>query len=374
MDDVREEIARKVAEETGIKTTKRDVEDILSSLLVTPHFWEVVQLARQPFNVVSSVLALLTRRGWAETNGDGSVVLTPTGKNVVEKQGITPRLVHRCSNCDGRGVGLEKARELVIRFKELAAPRPEPILQYDQGYVTPETTVSRVVLMADRGDLEGKRLLVLGDDDLVSLAAGLSGLPREVVVLEIDDRLVDFINEVARRQDLPVIARKYDFRNKLPEEYVGYFDTFITDPPETLEALEVCLGRGLISLSGQGCAGYFGLTHAESSLSKWNKVQQLLVSKFGVVITDIIEDFNHYVNWDYLLPSIKSDLPFVQVQPRSNWYRSAMYRIQVLKRPAGLRNEPAACELYVDEEALIYRATLKQSRRGRSGKDEDHSR
>lgn len=356
--DLREEIAKQVAQETGITTTKRDVEDILSSLLVTPHFWEIVKLARQPFNVVSSVLALLAQRGWVETNGDGSVILTPAGKKAAEENGIVPRRTHRCPNCAGRGIGLEKARELVTRFEELAAPRPEPILQYDQGYVTPETTVSRVVLMADRGDLEGKRLLVLGDDDLVSLAAGLSGLPREVVVLEIDDRLVDFINDVARQLRLPVMAREYDFRRELPEEYVGYFDTFITDPPETLEALEVCLGRGLISLSGQGCAGYFGLTHAESSLTKWNKVQQLLVGKFGAVITDIIEDFNHYENWDYLLSSIKSDLPFVQVQPRSNWYRSAMYRIQVLRRPAGLRNEPAACELYVDEEALIYRATL----------------
>lgn len=360
--DLKEEIAREVARETGIETTKRDIEEILSSLLVTSHFWEVVMLSRQPFNVVSSTIDFLARKGWVETEGDGSLALTPTGKKVVEGQGIVPRQVHRCFNCDGRGVGLDKLQELVRRFKEVATHRPEPILQYDQGYVTPETTVSRIALMLDRGDLEGKRLLVLGDDDLVSLAAGLSGFPREVVVLEIDDRLLDFINEVARREGLPVIARKYDFRDKLPEEYVGYFDTFITDPPETLEALEICLGRGLVGLSGPGGAGYFGLTHAESSLSKWNRVQQLLVGKFGVVITDIIEDFNHYVNWDYLLPSIKSDLPFVQVQPRSNWYRSAMYRIQVLEKTVAFRNEPASCELYVDEEALIYRATLKAAK------------
>jgi len=360
--DLKEEIAREVARETGIETSKRDIEEILSSLLVTSHFWEVVMLARQPFNVVSSAVDFLARKGWVETKEDGSLALTLAGKKVVEEQGIAPRQIHRCFHCHGRGVGLENLRELLRRFKEVTALRPEPILQYDQGYVTPETTVSRIALMLDRGDLEGKRLLVLGDDDLVSLAAGLSGFPREVVVLEIDDRLLDFINEVARKEGLPVVARKYDFRDKLPEEYVGHFDTFITDPPETLEALEICLGRGLVGLSGSGGAGYFGLTHAESSLSKWNKVQQLLVGKFGVVITDIIEDFNHYVNWDYLLPSIKSDLPFVQVEPRSNWYRSAMYRIQVLEKPVAFRNEPASCELYVDEEALIYRATLKAAK------------
>lgn len=360
--DLREEIARKVARRTGIETTRKDVEEILSSLLVTSHFWELVQLARQPFNVVCSTVDLLVRRGWAETREDGSIVLTLSGKNLMKEQGIAPRVVHRCPYCEGRGISLDGVRDLVTRFKDVATFRPEPVLQYDQGFVTPETTVSRILLMSNKGDLQGKRLLVLGDDDLVSLAAGLSGLPREVVVLEIDDRLVDFINEVARREELPVAASKYDFRDKLPEEYVGNFDTFITDPPETLEALEVSLGRGLASLRGEGCAGYFGLTHVECSLTKWSKVQQLLVNKYGVAITDIIEDFNHYVNWDYLLTSVNSDLPFVKVQPRTNWYRSAMYRIQVLKRTVCLRNEPVACELYVDEEALTYRAAVKQPR------------
>lgn len=358
--DIREEIAREVARETGIPTTRRDVEEILASLQVTSHFWEVVQLARQPFNVVYAAMDGLSRKGWVEIGKDGSVVLTVLGREVVERQGIAPRRVYGCPYCEGRGVSLEKVRDLLARFQEVAVSRPEPVAQYDQGYVTPETTVSRVLLMADRGDLEGKRLLVLGDDDLVGLAAGLSGLPREVVVLEIDERLVDFINEAARRESLAVSARRYDFRDPLPPECVGGFHTFITDPPETLEALEVCLGRGLASLSGPGCAGYFGLTRAESSLSKWQKVQQILVTRYDAVITDVIEDFNHYVNWDYLLPSIKSELPFAQVQPRGHWYRSAMYRIQVLKGPMGLGNDPADCELYVDEEALIYRASLQQ--------------
>ncbi|SMB93951.1 hypothetical protein SAMN00808754_0943 [Thermanaeromonas toyohensis ToBE] len=352
--DLKEEIAQAVAQETGIETTKRDIEEVLSSLLVTSHFWEIVQLARQPFNVVVCTIKILGQKGWIEVGKDGAINLTPSGQKAIEGKGIKPKKVYRCRACMGRGVGLEGLEEVLKRFKEIAAHRPEAIIEYDQGYVTPETTVSRIALLADRGDLEGKKLLVLGDDDLVSLAAGLSGLPQEVVVLEIDERLLNFINEVAQRENMPVKAERYDFRQPLPSQYVGYFDTFITDPPETLEALEVCLSRGLASLKGEGCAGYFGLTHAESSLKKWNRLQQLLVGKFKVTITDIIEDFNQYVNWDYLLPSLKAKLPFVEVEPQMNWYHSAMYRIQVLERVEAVKNEPAACELYVDEEALIY--------------------
>ncbi|GFN24155.1 bis-aminopropyl spermidine synthase family protein [Thermanaeromonas sp. C210] len=352
--DLKEEIAREVEEETGIPVSERDIEGIISSLLVTSHFWEVVQRSRLPFNVVAASVDLFHRRGWVKMEGDGSLTFTAAGKDMAVREGIEPEKDFVCPGCLGRGVSWQDLEGLYRRFVEIAGRRPEPIKEYDQGFVTAETTVSRIALMADRGDLAGKRLLVLGDDDLVSLAAGLSGMPEEVVVLEIDDRLIDFINEVAEENRLPVKARRYDFRQKLPEEYVGSFHTFTTDPPETLEALEVCLGRGLLSLRGEGCAGYFGLTHAESSLRKWNELQQLLVGKFKVTITDIIEDFNHYVNWDYLLPSLKKTFPFLKFPPRINWYRSAMYRIQTLGQVEGLRNEAAECELYVDKEALIY--------------------
>ncbi|MGI9951222.1 bis-aminopropyl spermidine synthase family protein [Moorellaceae bacterium AZ2] len=352
--DLKEEIAHEVQEQTGIQVSGKDVEAVISSLLVTSHFWEAVQRARLPFNVVAAATDLLQRRGWVQFADDGSITFTAAGKDMAARQGIKARRDFNCPACLGRGVTWQGLQGVYRRFVEITDRRPQPIKEYDQGFVTAETTVSRVALMADRGDLEGKRLLVLGDDDLVSLAAGLSGMPEEVVVLEIDDRLIDFINEVARENNLRVTACRYDFRQKLPGEYVGSFHTFATDPPETIEALEVCLGRGLLSLRGEGCAGYFGLTHAESSLRKWNELQQLLVGKFKVTITDIIDDFNHYVNWEYLLPSLKKSLPFLRVPPRTNWYRSAMYRIQTLGTVEGLKNEAADCELYVDREALIY--------------------
>jgi len=37
----------------------------------------------------------------------------------------------------------------------------------------------------------------VGDDDLTSLALGITGLPRKVKVLEVDKRLVEYINKKA---------------------------------------------------------------------------------------------------------------------------------------------------------------------------------
>ncbi|MCG0276425.1 MAG: bis-aminopropyl spermidine synthase family protein [Thermosediminibacteraceae bacterium] len=354
------QLAQEVYKRTNVETTARDVEKVLAGLASSSHFWEVVCAAQKPFSVVAEIVGVLKSEGLVSIDEEGDIHLTQEGMEFLKSSRITPRKDFTCQACEGRGIGLEKLKELIQKFDELTTDRPKAIIDYDQGYITTHSVISRVALMAERGDLQGKKLLVLGDDDLLSLAASLSGMPAEVVVLEIDDRLVGYINEKASKLGLPVKAIKYDFREKLPEEYVGYFDTFNTDPPETIEALEVCMTRGLTALSGEGCAGYFGLTRTEASLKKWNQFQQMLVNKFKVAITDIIDNFNHYVNWDYLLGSIRDDYTFVQVKPRLNWYRSSMYRIETLSGFERLENKPMPCELYVDEEALIYRPDRKR--------------
>lgn len=354
-----QQIAKQVYQKTQVETSVRDVEKVMSGLARTSHFWEIVCTSQKPFNVVAEIVEAMRSRGLVNIDEQGDIILTPEGKKFLSDNKIFAQKDYTCPTCEGRGIWRETLSELAKKFDEVTVDRPKAILDYDQGYVTTQTVVSRIALIAERGDLEGKKLLVLGDDDLLSIAAALSGLPEEVVVLEIDDRLVEYINKKARELGLPVKAEKYDFRDKLPEQYVGRFDTFNTDPPETLEALDVCMTRGLTGLRGEGCAGYFGLTRTESSLKKWNLFQQLLVSKFNVAITDIVHEFNHYVNWDYLLGSIRDDYTFVQVKPRLNWYRSSMYRIELLGGTEKLENKPMPCELYIDEEALIYKPENK---------------
>lgn len=350
-------LAETVEKRIPIRTTPRDVESILSCLQKSSHFWEVVYLAQRPFAMVSETIRALIQEGLAEALEDGTIRLTAEGRLFIAKERISPKKHYPCLCCERRGIDLSEFSDLIREFDALTVDRPKPVIDYDQGHATTRTVLARIALMAEKGDLAGKKLLVLGDDDLVSLAAGMSGLPEEVVVLEIDERIVRYINDKARCKGLPIKAFEYDFRQTLPDDLVGAFDTFTTDPPETLEALELVITRGLAGLKGEGCAGYFGLTRTESSLNKWWEFQKLLLCKFNVAITDILEDFNHYVNWDYLLDSVGNDYKFVHVEPKLNWYRSSMYRIETVSRPSAIDNNPKArdCELYVDGEALVYR-------------------
>jgi len=354
-----QEIAEEISRNTGVVTSAKDVEKILSASASTNHFWEIITLSQKPFPVVAEAVEILREEGFVAVTEEKEIKFTEKGMEYLKEQNIFPKRTYTCPHCEGRGINLSLLSDLIKKFDEVTEDRPKAISDYDQGFVTTNTTIARIALMAERGDLEGKKLFVLGDDDLVSIAAGLSQMPKEIVVLEIDDRLVDYINRKAKELNLPIEAMKYDFRDKLPEKYIGYFDTFITDPPETVDALELTIGRGISTLKGEGCAGYFGVTLIEASLEKWNIFQQILTSKFKVTITDIIYDFSHYVNWDYLLTTVGKPYDFVQVEPKLNWYRSSMYRIETLKDSKGIENVYKPVEIYVDEEAIIYKGEKK---------------
>src|SRR5262249_57636236 len=105
----------------------------------------------------------------------------------------------------GRGMVIAGAlRGAVERLTELIGAAPSVDVTLDQCPCTPETAILRALLMLETGALEGRRVLILGDDDSLSLAIGLIGralgkddLTRGVSVIESDPRRVAFLREAA---------------------------------------------------------------------------------------------------------------------------------------------------------------------------------
>lgn len=357
-----EKFLERIRKNTGTHVGESDFKRIVAAFLAAKDFWHALPYIDQPFNVAAETAKALFEENLVSFSGS-KIEFTEKGLKWTEEAGIQPLIISTCKECSGRGIDFQNFGELLSKFKKVVEGRPEAIVDFDQGYVTPETTVSRVVLLAQKGDIQGKDLLILGDDDLLSIAAALSGLPRRVVVVEIDERIVNFINEVSKKENLNIETINLDLRNPLPEGVLRSFDTFWTDPPETIEALELFISRGIAGLKGAGCAGYFGITYSESDKFKWRKFQNLLTSKLGAVITDMITGFNEYVNWDYLLETIRNDIEPLTVYPDLNWYRSTQYRIEILEDTPVI-NEPATGkEIYVDKDALVYTGLEKGKER-----------
>lgn len=352
-------IARTVTAKTGLECTGADLERILAALMAGPTLWDAVGLAGRPFHLVSGVAAFLEDQGLLHATSSGQISLTRAGNQLCRSRGLHPRRRYRCRPCQGRGISLGRFSRPLERFRRLAEGRPEPVMQFDQAYVTPDTTMARLAFMADRGDLEGRDLLVLGDDDLMGLAAALTGLPRKVVVLEIDARLNQFMETAASSEGLSLDVVTHDLAEPLPEGLAASFDTFFTDPPDAPGGMSLFLSRGIESLNSPGTAGYFGLTVIESSLYRWRELQQHLVRDCRVVITDLIPDFSTYVNWGYLGSTVRIDHEGLFGRPQTPWYRSALHRIEMLPgsqpSPGGLGQQG----LYVGRESLAWESNME---------------
>lgn len=344
------EIAKFIEETQNIAVSERDVERILAAVLASEDIWRIVSLANLPMLATCAGLQEFAKRGWVRFTND-RVLLTTEGERVARELGVARAQELRCPRCGGRGLDLSPFQNLAQDFHRLAENRPEASQQFDQGYVTEATTVARIALLYARGDLVGKDILVLGDDDLVSLAAALSGLPRRVVALDVDPRVIEFLRAAARERNLPLEVYQHDLREPLPPELLRRFDTFVCDPTESFRGYLAFAQRGISALRGPGGAGYLGLTRLEASLRKWQKIELALLEA-GAVLTDLFLDFHEYVNWPYI-ETMRAwpHLPVKRVPGKYEpWYRSALIRIELLEE-GEVENTRYPGDIFTDEEA-----------------------
>ena len=208
----------------------------------------------------------------------------------------------------------------------------------------------RAAFAQARGDLDGRRILVIGDDGLQTLSLALAGRPERVVMLDIDERLAAFVRDVAGREGLPVEACAYDVRTPLPARFAGGFDVVVCDPLETVAGLRLFLARAAAALCGAGTAIIFGLTTLEACAAKWHAVQGLL-HDMGFFITDARRRFHGYPGHDGPPDDPRFNVPFLealgQTGAEAAWYRSALVRAEAVRSPDPCVVDPVRPDLEV---------------------------
>lgn len=318
-----------------------DQAKVIRTFLDTEDAWVAAGLARIPFPRFVDALKHLEKAGLIEISKT-KVNLTVSGMDVA--RGLKLRSQKQILESK------EKAKRI---FKSLVASRPRSIGQYDQGYMTTNSLFERLAFMALLGDLDGKRVAILGDDDLASIGICLMAEPEEVRVFEIDKRLVDFITKIATEQGFPIKCHEQDLRYPIPGRFSGKFDTFLTDPSETIDGLKMFIGRGLSLLKPkEGCAGYFGLTMIEASTAKWARFQRWLLNNYRLAITEILPHKSYYENWQELTNQTACyQQACLSRRPRRLWFNSAFLRIETIEgfKPKSLGSIKGA--IFNDDEA-----------------------
>lgn len=191
-----------------------------------------------------------------------------------------------------KGKDFERIIALLNRYKSV---RPDSKREYDQFTATPETTAMRACLMNFLADIEGKRILFLGDDDFTSVAVALFNVAQTIEVLDIDERVLTAIKRVTKKESLRISTVKYDVRQKLPDTLVGRFDVVFTDPPYTPEGINLFLSKGIQALDPENKAARIYICYGNSDKAKerFLPVYETFV-RSGLMVRWIFDKFNRY--------------------------------------------------------------------------------
>jgi predicted methyltransferase len=135
--------------------------------------------------------------------------------------------------------------KIISLISKYQKERPIPERNYDQFLATVATTARRTCLMDKMGDITGRDVAIIGDDDLNSIAVAIQGKAKRIVSLEIDQRIIELIKKISEDHKLRIETYKYDVHSHLPDELAWRFDTVLMDPPYTKNGMSLFINRGI---------------------------------------------------------------------------------------------------------------------------------
>jgi hypothetical protein len=202
---------------------------------------------------------------------------------------------------------------VLAQLSDLIAAAPAPRRALDHVAATPETALRRAAYLRTRFALDGATLLCVGDHDLTSLAATLLCPGLSAVVVDVDDRLLEYVDTAAVRLGLPVSCRWADLRLGLPPEVRG--DVAFTDPPYTPDGVTLFTGRAFEALADRRTGRVllaYGTGETQPALG-WKA--QAALSDLGAYVEAMLPDFNRYAGAEAI--GSASDLYVLRPTPRT---------------------------------------------------------
>ena len=297
-----EDLLEQVAETTSLREGAEGVAQILrivhSQGRITLR--DLSRKSGHPVPVLAAVRGELEKAQVMDRRS--GLVLTERGQRFVQDHlGITTRHDPLCPLCHGRRILVDQnLRPSLEKLEGYLQRAPLVDVTLDQAPCLPETSMRRALYMYQSGALEGKEVIILGDDDLVTLAIGLLGqtlggrpLTRRLTVVEADRRWLDLIRAVSRAENLEIECVRHDLRDPLPGHLHEQFDTFETDPPYTKDGLGLFVSRAIRALkAGGGGQGF--LSFGPKSPAEMLDVHRDLAT-MGLAVHEVIPAFNEYL-------------------------------------------------------------------------------
>ncbi|MFJ3493264.1 GNAT family N-acetyltransferase [Streptomyces sp. NPDC086091] len=288
-----------VAEAVRLQEGPPGVRSVLRALrrLAPASTKEISRATGLPVPIVAAVGNELRRRDLLGTERPSR--LTPAGRDLVARLGMDLTLDATCVTCAGRELVIpDVLDEAVRRLRALMESGPAADMAIDQSHCTPETKVRRVLALLTAGALPGGSLLLIGDDDLISLAVAVVGdvlgapLVERVTVVDISPEILAYVREVSAGLGTRVETVEHDLRHPLPAALHDGFDVAMTDPPYTPEGARLFLSRAVEGLR-PGPAHSVFFSFGGKSPDEMLEVQREIMN-LGLVTHGYIRNFNEY--------------------------------------------------------------------------------
>jgi hypothetical protein len=183
---------------------------------------------------------------------------------------------------------------LVERIDELIRLAPRPKHELDHVAATAETVARRAVVLHRTYALARRRVLLVGDRDLTSLALAIVDPTTEIAVVDIDDAVLAHIDDQPEARRAGIRCYFADLRQGLAGPVRGWADLAVTDPPYTPEGIALFVQRGLEGLSDLG-TGRLALAYGYGDQPKLGLKVQDALHNLRLVYEAVLPAFNRYV-------------------------------------------------------------------------------
>jgi predicted methyltransferase len=293
-------IVREVADAVGLAEGEPGVLAVIAALarLEPVSIRRLSGAAELPVPIVAAVCGELRKRSVVSERRPAR--LTGTGRGLFSAGALDLAARPACPRCKGREIVISESLSPLVRDVARATRKAPPVrVDLDQCHCTVETKLRRVLALHEADALVSRRILVLGDDDLTSLAIhsavrrlGSAATVAQLTVVDVDPKIVRFVRRELAGAPFPFACVKHDLAEPLPDDLVHSFDTVVTDPPFTVSAARLFLSRAVDALAGPGGNVFFsfGSRRPEASF----RVQRAML-EMGFAIRRLVRDFNEYV-------------------------------------------------------------------------------
>ena len=289
-------ITAQVAAAVGLAEGEAGVRDVLRAVARSEPVptSQIGRMAELPVPIVTAVCNELRKRGVIDRTRP--VRLTEQARQLLAGR---PRLAVACTCCGGIGQLIPAELDpLAAELEQAAAGAPQARMELDQTHCTVPTKIHRVLRLYEAGALDGRRIVLLGDDDLISVAiarfARLTGTAiRQLTVIDTDPAVLAWIGEQTAGTGVDVQLAEHDLRQPLPGALAGSFDVACTDPPYTVPGARLFLSRAVSALErrpGQHVFFSFGARRPAETLAT-----QRLIADLGLVVRSVTPNFNRYL-------------------------------------------------------------------------------